>query len=44
VRVLGRLDLAAELYAARLANGYVLTAEPDAYGDASDASDAVIPI
>jgi hypothetical protein len=41
VRVLGRLDLAASLHAARRANAYVLTAESDAYGDASD---AVIPI
>jgi len=41
VRIFGRLDLAAALYAARRANGYVLTAEPDSYGDGSD---AVIPI
>jgi hypothetical protein len=41
VRIFGRLDLAAALYAARRANGYVLTAEPEAYGDGSD---AVIPV
>jgi hypothetical protein len=42
MRVLHRLDLAVALYAARQAGGYVLSAEPDAYGD--DGGQAVIPI
>jgi hypothetical protein len=42
MRVLRRLDLAAALYTARQADGYVLTAEPRAYGD--DGGQAVIPI
>jgi hypothetical protein len=42
VRVLRRLDVIAALYAAQQADGYVLTAEPGAYGD--DGGQAVIPI
>jgi hypothetical protein len=41
-RGLGRLDLAAALYLATTGEGYVLTAEPDAYGDLGE--DSVIPI
>ncbi len=42
MRILSRLDLAAALYAARQADGYVLTAEPDAYGE--NGGQAVIPV
>jgi hypothetical protein len=42
VRILGRLDLAVALLLATMANGYVLTAEPDAYGDIGE--DSVIAI
>jgi len=42
VRILGRLDLAVSLLAATMGNGYVLTAEPEAYGDIGD--DSVIAI
>lgn len=41
-RVLGRLDLAAALLAATMGEGYVLTSEPEAYGDLGE--DSVIPI
>lgn len=41
-RVLGRLDLAAALLAATTSEGYVLTAEPEAYGDLG--RDSVISI
>lgn len=41
-RVLGRLDLAVALLAATAGGGYVLTAEPEAYGDLGE--DSVIPI
>ena len=41
-RRLGRLDLAAALYLATTGEGYVLTAEPDAYGDLGE--DSVIAI
>jgi len=41
-RRLGRLDLAAALYLAATGEGYVLTAEPGAYGDLGEGS--VIPI
>lgn len=40
-RRLGRLDLAAALYLATTGEGYVLTPEPDAYGDLGE--DTVIP-
>ena len=33
IRILGRLDLAVALLVATMGNGYVLTAEPEAYGD-----------
>jgi hypothetical protein len=42
MRIFGRVDLAVSIYATRQADGYVLTAEPDAYGD--DGGRAVIPI
>jgi hypothetical protein len=41
-RLLGRLDLAVALYVATTGEGYVLTAEPDAYGDLGEGT--VIPI
>jgi hypothetical protein len=41
-RKLGRLDLAAALYLATMGEGYVLTAEPEAYGDLGE--DSVIGI
>jgi hypothetical protein len=41
-RALGRLDLAAALLAATTGEGYVLTAEPDAYGDLGE--DSIISI
>ena len=41
-RVLGRLDLAAALLAATTGEGYVLSAQPEAYGDLGE--DTVIPI
>jgi len=37
-RVLGRLDLAVALLSATMGEGYVLTAEPDSYGDIGEAS------
>ncbi len=42
VRILGRLDLAVALLAATTGDGYVLTAEPESYGDIGE--DSVIPI
>jgi hypothetical protein len=41
-RVLGRLDLAAALLAGTAGEGYVLTGEPEAYGDLGQ--DSIIPI
>lgn len=41
-RVLGRLDLAAALLAATSWDGYVLTGEPEAYGDLGE--DSVISL
>ena len=41
-RVLGRLDLSAALLAATTGEGYVLSAEPEAYGDLG--RDSIIPI
>jgi hypothetical protein len=41
-RVLGRLDLAVALIAAATGGGFVLTAEPDAYGPLGE--DVVIPL
>jgi hypothetical protein len=42
VRLLGRLDLAASLIAASELGGFVLTGEPDAYGNLGE--DVVIPL
>jgi hypothetical protein len=42
VRVFGRLDLAAALLAATAEDGYILTGEPEAYGDLGE--DSVIPL
>jgi hypothetical protein len=41
-RVLGRLDLASAFLAATVGRGYVLTAEPDVYGEPGE--NFVIPI
>jgi hypothetical protein len=41
-RILGRLDLAVALLAATSGNGYVLTSEPESYGEIGE--DSVIPI
>jgi hypothetical protein len=41
-RILGRLDLAAALLAATTGEGYVLTEEPESYGDLG--GESVIPI
>lgn len=41
-RILGRLDLALSLLLATTGAGYVLTGEPDAYGDIG--AESVIPI
>ncbi len=41
-RVLGRLDLSVALLAATMGNGYVLTSEPESYGDLGE--DSVIRI
>jgi hypothetical protein len=38
VRILGRLDLAFALLVATTGNGYVLTAEPEAYGEIGENS------
>jgi hypothetical protein len=42
VRILGRLDLALALLAATMGDGYVLTSEPESYGDIGE--DSVIGI
>jgi hypothetical protein len=42
VRILGRLDLAVALLTATMGDGYVLTAEPESYGEIGE--DSVIPI
>ena len=42
VRILGRLELAVSLLSATMGDGYVLTAEPEAYGHIGE--DSVIPI